>query len=116
MPVYPPGYLNLGPGRAAAVRASDAERDFTVDLLCAAVGDGRLTLAELDQRVGAALSARTRAELATLIADLSGARLARPAGNPAQQPARPAALSPSRWTIIQSLIDRWAPPVAAGLG
>jgi hypothetical protein len=26
----------------------------TVDILCAAAGDGRLTLAELDERVGAA--------------------------------------------------------------
>jgi hypothetical protein len=136
MPVYPPGYLDLGPARAGGLRASDAERDITVDILCAAVGDGRLSLAELDQRAGAALSARTRAELAALVADLSGARLAPPIRSPARAggararwrggrrrrtpasaaAARPAPPASSRWAIIQSLIDRWASPVAADLG
>ena len=53
-------------------RASDADRDTAVDILCAAAAEGRLTLTELDERVGAALSARTICELAALIADLSG--------------------------------------------
>jgi hypothetical protein len=39
-------------------RASDADRDTAVDILSAAAADGRLTLAELDERVGEALSAR----------------------------------------------------------
>ena len=41
-------------------------------VLCAAVAEGRLTLAELDERVEAALSARTICELAALIADPPG--------------------------------------------
>jgi hypothetical protein len=45
--------------RAPEQRASDADRDTAVDILCAAAADGRLTLAELDERAGAALSART---------------------------------------------------------
>ena len=53
-------------------RASDADRDTAVDILCAAVSDGRLALAELDERIEAALSARTLSELAVLIADLFG--------------------------------------------
>ncbi|MGH3204990.1 MAG: DUF1707 domain-containing protein [Streptosporangiaceae bacterium] len=53
-------------------RASDADRDTAVDSLCAAVAEGRLTLTELDERAGAALSARTICELAALIADLPG--------------------------------------------
>ena len=75
MLVYP-GPPSAGPAQAPAQRASDADRDIAADILCAAVGDGRLTLGELDDRLGAALSARTTAELAALIADLTG----RPAG------------------------------------
>jgi hypothetical protein len=53
-----------------AARASDFDRDTAVDILCAAVADGRLTLDELEGRVEAALSARTLRDLALLIADL----------------------------------------------
>jgi Domain of unknown function (DUF1707) len=53
------------------IRASDADRDRVLDVLGAAARDGRLTLAELDERVGAALSARTFGELAALTADLA---------------------------------------------
>jgi hypothetical protein len=41
-----------------------------VELLRVATGDGRLTLDELDERVGAALTARTYGELAVLVGDL----------------------------------------------
>lgn len=41
-----------------------------MDVLGAAAADGRLTAGELDERVGAALSARTLGELAALTADL----------------------------------------------
>jgi len=53
----------------ARIRASDADRDRVLDVLGAAAGDGRLTLLELDERTGAALSARTLSELAALTAD-----------------------------------------------
>ncbi|MFD5655649.1 DUF1707 domain-containing protein [Streptomyces sp. NPDC127039] len=53
-----------------ALRASHTDRDRAVDLLSAAAGDGRLTPEELDERVGAALTARTQRELAALTADL----------------------------------------------
>ena len=78
MLVYP-GPAYAGPVQAPAPRASDADRDIAADILCAAVGDGRLTLDELDERLGAALSARTTIELAALIADLPGRRCAPPA-------------------------------------
>lgn len=52
------------------LRASHADRDRVVDVLTGAAGDGRLTAEELDERVGAALSARTMGELALLTADL----------------------------------------------
>lgn len=50
--------------------ASNQERDRAVDVLRVAAGDGRLTAAELDQRLEVALTARTRGELAALTADL----------------------------------------------
>jgi hypothetical protein len=52
------------------LRASDTDRDRAVDVLNAAAGDGRLTIEELDERVTAALSARTVGELAELTVDL----------------------------------------------
>jgi DUF1707 SHOCT-like domain len=52
------------------VRASDAERDATVERLSVATGDGRLTLEEFSQRMDRATTARTRAELDRLVADL----------------------------------------------
>lgn len=55
---------------AAGIRASDAERDATLDRLRAAAGDGRLTLEEFSQRMDSATTARTRAELDSLVADL----------------------------------------------
>jgi DUF1707 SHOCT-like domain/Cell wall-active antibiotics response LiaF, C-terminal len=78
---------------AGGIRASDAERDATVGRLSAATGDGRLTLAEFSQRMEQATSARTRAELDRLVADL-------PADAPAAgaQPAGGAAAGPS-WHV-----------------
>lgn len=52
------------------VRASDAERNAVVNLLSEHASAGRLTLAELEERVGLAYAARTRAELAELTQDL----------------------------------------------
>ncbi len=55
---------------AAGIRASDAERDATVERLRTAAGDGRLTLEEFSQRMELATAARTRAELDRLVTDL----------------------------------------------
>ena len=63
-----------------AVRASDGERDQVVTLLQRHFADGRLTQAELEERVSAALAARTRDQLRPLTADLPDeVRPARPA-------------------------------------
>ncbi|MFF2779407.1 DUF1707 domain-containing protein [Streptomyces sp. NPDC058052] len=59
---------------APAVRVSDQERDAAVDILAAALTEGRLEPHEHAERVGAALSARTAAELAALTADLPAPR------------------------------------------
>ncbi|MFG1805588.1 DUF1707 domain-containing protein [Streptomyces sp. NPDC049040] len=55
---------------APAMRASDRDRDQVVEILQVAAGDGRITAEELDERLDAALTARTMGELAGLTADL----------------------------------------------
>ena len=52
------------------VRASDADRDRTIEALAGASAEGRLSLEEYSQRSDAALTARTLGDLAGLTADL----------------------------------------------
>jgi hypothetical protein len=65
-------HIHTEPG-APPVRASDAERDQAAEVLRAAFAEGRLTRAELDERLAAAYAARTRADLRDLVSDLPGA-------------------------------------------
>lgn len=60
------------------LRASHQDRDRVVEVLRVAAGDGRITAEELDERLEAALKARTFGELAALTTDLPA-----PAGAPA---------------------------------
>jgi uncharacterized protein DUF1707/cell wall-active antibiotic response 4TMS protein YvqF len=52
------------------LRASDHERDRTIDILREAAGEGRLTFEELADRIEDAAAARTRGELERLTRDL----------------------------------------------
>src|SRR6478609_4190781 len=61
------------------VRASDAERDETVDLLREAAAEGRLTFEELADRIELAANAVMRGELIPLTADLPTALTHQPA-------------------------------------
>lgn len=54
------------------MRASEAEREAAVRELRRHAAAGRLDVAELEERVGSALTARTRDELAGLRSDLPG--------------------------------------------
>jgi hypothetical protein len=78
------------PPSSPVLRASDADRDRVIELLRAAVADGRLDRAEFDERVDAALAARTIDALTPLTADLipapgRGGALTLPlAGTPAE--------------------------------
>jgi len=58
----------------AIVRASDAERTATADVLRRHHAEGRLTTDELEERVERCYAARTRGELDVLTADLPGRR------------------------------------------
>jgi hypothetical protein len=52
------------------MRLSDADRNLVVDQLNQAVGEGRLTLAEFEDRLRGVLAARTREDMAPFTADL----------------------------------------------
>ena len=81
------------------LRVSHAEREQVIQALKDAFVQDRLTRDELDERAGRALAARTRAELATLTADIPG----RPA---AAGPARPPA--PARPSLVHRRPLVWA--------
>jgi hypothetical protein len=78
------------PPRAGAgnIRIGDRERDAVAAVLQEAAADGRLSMAELDDRLDAALQAKTHADLDPLVADLSVELPSQPSGgqSPAQRP------------------------------
>jgi hypothetical protein len=61
------------------LRASDGDRDRVLVRLHTAYAEGRLTEAELDERIDHALAARTQADLAEVSSDLPDAPSAAPA-------------------------------------
>jgi DUF1707 SHOCT-like domain len=54
------------------MRASDADREQVAERLRHATAEGRLLADELEQRLGAAFSARTYGELDAIVSDLPG--------------------------------------------
>lgn len=54
------------------IRASDADRDAVVERLRRALSQGRLSVAEFDERAAAAYAAKTHGELEVLTRDLPG--------------------------------------------
>lgn len=64
------------------MRVSDAERDLIAQRLNQAVGEGRLTLTEYNERVGLAYAAVTRGELDRVVADLPAVAAPAPAPVP----------------------------------
>jgi Domain of unknown function (DUF1707)/Cell wall-active antibiotics response 4TMS YvqF len=62
------------PGGSSDLRASDADRERVSEVLRQAAGEGRLTLDELDERLGAAYAAKTFAELEPITRDLPPAQ------------------------------------------
>jgi hypothetical protein len=92
----PGGELAPG-GEPGALRASHDDRDRAVEVLRVAAGDGRITAEELDERVGAALTARTYGELAALPADLPAA--------PGSLPLAPGAPGPTAKELVRIECD-----------
>ncbi|MFL5859852.1 MAG: DUF1707 domain-containing protein [Solirubrobacteraceae bacterium] len=75
------------PTRKPAILAGDEEREHSTQALSQAVVEGRLTLEEFSDRVGAAQAARTREELATLTQDLPAAAAPAPSSDLAPPPS-----------------------------
>ena len=96
----------------AHLRASDADREQTVEVLKAAFVQGRVTQDELDMRSGQAFTAQTYADLAVLTADLpAGITRARPPRERARAQTRP----PGDRTVQKGLrIDAAATVVMLG--
>jgi hypothetical protein len=63
------------------IRATDADRERTAQVLRTSGANGQLTVDELDERVEAAYAAKTRGELEQLVQDLGDTR-ERPDGVP----------------------------------
>ena len=93
-------------------RASHSDREQVIEVLKAAFVQDRLTIDELDMRVGRAFTARTYAELAALTADIP----AEPAtAAPPRKPARPAGTRARIWvTAVAFLIALMSVAVATG--
>ena len=90
------GYGTRQRAADATMRVSDAERAEVADQLAQHYGDGRLDQAELDERLGRAMSAKTRADLAGITDDLPEVtRAEQPPGAPAPLPAAPRARRPA---------------------
>lgn len=79
-----------GPASDQHMRVSDAERQAVADRLAEHFSSGRLDQAEFDDRVGKAMSAKTRADLNGLFEDLpeTGAPAATAPADPTSQPRR----------------------------
>ena len=93
-----------GQAGESQLRASDADRQAVVERLREAHAEGRLDLAEFDERAGSAYAARTYAELAGLTADLP-VQPVTPTPAWAQEPAAPAPSGSGRalaWRIVGS--------------
>ena len=80
-------------GELPEIRATDADRERTAQVLRTSGANGQLTVDELDERVEAAYAAKTRGELERLVEDLGDTR-----ERPGDVPVRPGD-DGTRWVI-----------------
>ena len=97
LPVFPIPVFFPDPEWEPGLRASDADRDRALEILRIAVGDGRLSIAELNERLEPVLSARTLRELATLTAELADGSVRQAAVSRRHDPQ-------SRWALLRSVL------------
>jgi hypothetical protein len=86
------------------LRMSDADREAVSERLRRAVGEGRLTLDEFEERVSGVLAARTFAEVEPYVADLPGGPVAPSAPESAELRTTASTLKRSgRWVVARRL-------------
>ena len=99
-------------GKNLDLRVSDAERDAVASELGQHFQDGRLDQAEYDERVTAALTAKTRRDLDELLADLPQASVGQP-GWAASEPDQAGAREAAPWRSAPPGLTRGRPRVPA---
>jgi hypothetical protein len=100
------------PADPRQLRAADADRDRTAEMLRRAASEGRITFDELDERVSRAYAAKTFADLEAVTSDLPGPGVKPPAPATAryQPPGVPAGTpAPSLSLAIMSGARRAGP-------
>ncbi len=95
----------------SGLRAGDADRERVAELLREAAGDGRLSLAELEERLEAAYASRTYGELAAVTADLAPP-LDRSRGSRPASPAPPGEPAARMLAVFgeENRVGRWEVP------
>jgi Domain of unknown function (DUF1707) len=97
----------MEPGEAVEPRAGDSDRDAVAERLRVAAGEGRIDLAELDERLGLTYRAKTYRELDVLVADLPELR---PGITPADVAAVPETLVlKTTWQALKQ-VGPWPVP------
>ncbi|SCG55466.1 protein of unknown function [Micromonospora coxensis] len=91
------------------MRATDGDRQTVADRLRVAVDEGRLSLAEYDERLQRAYGARTYGELDAVLADLPGARVGEVAVPDRGLPAVPGPGEGRRSATAAWLVALWEP-------
>jgi hypothetical protein len=92
-----------------AVRASDVERERVAKLISAAAGEGRLSIAEADDRLERVYTTKFRHELAEFVTDLPDEEpRTQPGRRPERFPARLRAHAAVAVVMSVLLILRWA--------
>lgn len=95
------------------MRVSDQDRHRVAEILREAAGEGRLDLAELDERLEAAYAARTYGDLVPLTSDLPAHRDVTPPARPPVATSAPAASSSRRHFVVLGGFERkgtWTVP------
>ena len=86
--------------KVGSLRASDADREQIVSRLHKAATEGRIAAEELEQRVSAALKARTYGELDATVADLPGHGIQLPRHEPRRR-------SGGNWAVSAVRANPW---------
>jgi len=107
--------MALADGKNLDLRASDAERDDVAAELGQHFQDGRLDQAEFEERVAAAIAAKTQRDLDQLLTDLPAEPAEKP-GRTAREPGSPGTPGAPSWrSLKRTRVLGLLPLVAVGM-